>query len=58
MGITFDHVEGVVQKASEGGSPSPAPASSAGGKTPKPLGEQLEEHRRRAERMASRLHAD
>jgi hypothetical protein len=55
MGITFDHVEGVVQKASE---PSPAPNSEIGEATPKPAHESLEETQRRMERMARRLHAD
>jgi hypothetical protein len=58
MGITFDHVEGVVQKATEGGSQPPAPAGDAGGKAAKSPHEQFEEQRRRAERLAERLHAD
>lgn len=58
MGITFDHVEGVVQKASEGSSQAQPPAAGAGAKPAKPAAEQMEEQRRRAERMASRLHAD
>lgn len=55
MGITFDHVEGVVQKASE---PAPTPQPEIGDKTPKPAAESYEETRRRMERMAHRLHAD
>lgn len=58
MGITFEHVEGVVQKASEGGSQAQTPASGAGAKAARPHAEQMEEQRRRAERLASRLHTD
>jgi len=56
MGISFDHVEGVVQKSSEPSSsatPEGEPAA-----TPKPTGESMEEQRRRMERLARRLHAD
>lgn len=55
MSITFDHVEGVVQKA-EG--TSPAPAGGAARTEQKPHAESFEETRRRLERMARRLHAD
>ncbi len=58
MGITFDHVEGVVQKATEGGAHPPAPAGDAGAKPAKSPHEDFEEQRRRAECLAQRLHAD
>lgn len=56
MSITFDHVEGVVQKVSE----SSAPAQPSGGAAPaaKPAAEAHEDVRRRMERLAHRLHAD
>jgi hypothetical protein len=56
MSITFDHVEGVVQKAGE--SAAPAPSGEATPAAEKPSAESLEETRRRMERMARRLHAD
>ena len=55
MGITFDHVEGVVQKASE---PTAAPQSEAGEAPQKSPQDSFEEARRRMDRMARRLHAD
>ncbi len=54
MGVTFDHVEGVVQKA---GDTSPAPAAQESSST-KPAQESHEDARKRMERMARRLHAD
>ena len=57
MSITFDHVEGVVQKAGEGGT-APAPSADATPAAQKPAAESFEETRRRMERMARRLHAD
>ncbi len=56
MSITFDHVEGVVQKADEpGGAPRPGGEAAP---APKPPAETFEESRRRMERLARRLHAD
>jgi hypothetical protein len=56
MPITFEHVEGVVQKAAE-----PPAASGAGGNTaptPRPAAERQEDARRRAERLLARVSAD
>ena len=55
MGIKFDQVEGVVQKASEPAAAQPASPDAA---TPKPSAESHEDTRRRMERMSRRLHAD
>lgn len=55
MSITFDHVEGVVQKAAEpGGTAAPAPGGSP---STKPA-ETPEAAERRRERLARRTHAD
>jgi hypothetical protein len=54
MGIKFDQVEGVVQKAAE---PATQPADGASS-TPKPTHESHDEARHRMERRSRRLHAD
>jgi hypothetical protein len=55
MGIVFEQIEGVVQKAEAEG----APASPDGeARTPRPQDEVFEETRRRVERLATRLAAD
>jgi hypothetical protein len=56
MSITFEHVEGVVQKA--GGGTTPPAASEGTPASQKPQAETFEEMRRRQERMARRLHTD
>lgn len=58
MPITFDHVEGVVQKASEPTASGPAQPTGAAAQPPKPTAETFEETRHRMEQRARRLHAD
>jgi hypothetical protein len=56
MGVVFEQVEGVVQKAE---SPTPAADSGADGAgRAKPPHESYDEMRRRMERLMRRLHAD